>query len=57
MFRTAGGVGSVHSTVVRFTPKRASVPGADGQQFTCDPLRLVLVRPGTAQYEADRQET
>lgn len=56
MFRMAGGVGAVHGTVARFTPKRAIVLGGDGQQFTCDPLRLVLVRPGTTEYGADRQE-
>lgn len=56
MFRMIGGVGAVHGTVLRFTPKRVIVQGVDGQQFTCDPLRLALVHPASAEYGADRQE-
>ena len=43
MFRMAGGVGAVHGTIARFTPKRAIVQGPEGQSYTCDPLRLALV--------------
>lgn len=56
MFRMAGGVGAVHGTIARFTPKRAIVQGTGNQSYTCDPLRLALVHPGSAAYGADRQE-